>query len=148
MNHAGDAATRPSVPIRTVLRPRISAGADASAGQAHSPPHRVGEDGAEAERQRVGPAARQRDLDGQRRRAEQSHRHSGLRPGERQHDMRFGPVQAEQAEEAEAPRHARSANLTASVGPRAVSVGTGDLLDGDMLRRRTTGAAPRWLRGS
>ena len=38
-------------------------GAAASAGQAHSPPDRVGEDSPEAQGQRVGPAARKRDLD-------------------------------------------------------------------------------------
>ena len=41
-------------------------GAGARAGQSHSPLHRVGEDGPEAQGQRVGPAARKRDLDRQR----------------------------------------------------------------------------------
>ena len=40
--------------------------------------HRVGEDGPEAQGQRVGPAARKRDLDGQRRRAEQPRRKPAL----------------------------------------------------------------------
>ena len=41
-------------------------GAGGSPGEAHPPSHRVGKDGAEAQRQRVGPAARKGDLDGQR----------------------------------------------------------------------------------
>ena len=102
MNHAGDAATRPSVPIRSVFRHEDQGGAASGAGQARSPPHRIGEDGPEAQRQRVGPlhasvtstgSAGVPNSGGQRRPAAR----------ERQHHMRFGPVQTEQAEEAEAP---------------------------------------------
>ena len=81
-------------------------GAAGRAGQTRAPSDRVGEDGAKAQGQRVGAAAGERGLDRQRRRAEQCHRHPALRAGQRQHDMRFGPAQAEQAEEAEASRHA------------------------------------------
>jgi hypothetical protein len=67
----------------------------AGARQACSPLHWVGKDGPEAQGQRVGPAARKRGLDGQRRRAEHTHRKSRLHPGERQHHVRFSPGQTE-----------------------------------------------------
>ena len=47
-------------------------------GQARSPRYRVGEDGPEAQGQRVGPAARKRDLDGQRREISYSYAASPL----------------------------------------------------------------------
>ena len=80
-------------------------GAGGGPGKAPPPRHGIGQDGAQAQRQRVGPAALERDRDRQGRGAEQSQSHGPLRPGERKHGMRFGPVQTEQAEEAEAPRH-------------------------------------------
>ena len=105
LNHAGDAAARPRVPIRTMLSPMIRTAPPGSPREASSPLHRVGEDSAEAQRHRVGAAARKRDLDRQSRRAEQPHRRRCLRAGERQDSVRLDPAQAEQAEEAEAPRH-------------------------------------------
>ena len=73
--------------------------------EAHPPLCRVGEDGPEAQCQRVGTAARKRDVDGQDRCAEQPRGEPRLYSGERQHHVRLSPVQTEQAEEAEAPQH-------------------------------------------
>ena len=77
-----------------------------------SPLHRVAENGPETERQGVGAAAGQRGVDRRCWRAEQTDRQRCLQLRERQHCMRLGPAQTENAKETEAPRQGPQGELT------------------------------------
>src|SRR5579871_1236809 len=134
LNHAGDAAARPSVPIRTVLKPMISA----------TPP--------------AAPASRLLQATGYARIAARQNANASVplhdsvastgEAGAPNHPTAIAACACVNGSTAcasvqlrrDRPKSPtlqatpRSAKLTAAVRPRAVSVGTSDLLYGDVLR--------------
>ena len=122
---------RPDVKVKNVeplrIRGRLSKRADpqrvededqcraaGSSSHACAPLHWVGEDGSEAQRQRISPTAGERDLDRHRRCAKETCGSRALSARHRQQHVRGKPVQTEQSEEAEAPRRGAQRKLNGS----------------------------------
>ena len=116
-NQRGDAAARPSVPMRIVFRTRITPAPPATPAAAHPPARRIGSDRREAQRQRVSAAARQRHFDRHRWGAEQ--RRPGqpaLQARQRQQRRVLRSRAAGAGRTRQGSRRARRANLATSVG--------------------------------